>query len=330
MNRAGEKIDWEGLRRIRKHFLAAEGPAGNYWSSLRLLESYDRTFAERIGWKWEAVFHELKLRGWQPRPGPVTDWGCGTAMAARKFLEYAGTDGVAFLVLWDQVENAIKYGTRRVNRFFPQVTVRPARQAPFKNPGILLISHVLNELSEKQLEELVQLVAKAEAVIWVEPGTFEASRALISIREKLRPHLQVIAPCTHQEVCGLTAKGKEPHWCHHFTQPPARVHQDPHWSRFVSELNIDLGTLPYSFLAMDKQASPPLDKGVRVIGHPRQYKGHCRLLCCREQGVSECSLSAKPDKQLFKDVKKEKVFPLFQMEVENERITWIQPVDESR
>jgi hypothetical protein len=46
--------------------------------------------------------------------------------------------------------------------------------------------------------------------------------------------------------------------------------------------------------------------------------------------VSECSLSARPDKQLFKDVKKERVFPLFQMEVENERITWIQPVDESR
>ena len=66
-------------------------------------------------------------------------------------------------------------------------------------------------------------------MIWVESGTFEASRALISIREKLQSHLQVIAPCTHQGTCGLTAKGKEPHWCHHFTPPPVRVHQDPPW-----------------------------------------------------------------------------------------------------
>ncbi|MFT7514875.1 MAG: hypothetical protein ACI9QL_004100 [Candidatus Omnitrophota bacterium] len=326
MNQAGDKIDWDGLRRIREQFLDAKGPEGAYWSSLRLMESYDRTFAERIGWKWDAVFQELKLRGWKPRPGPVTDWGCGTGMAARKFLEHAGTDGVDTLVLWDRVENAAKYATRRVSRFFPGVKTRIARQAPRKEPGVLLISHVLNELDDEQLDELIQLASKAESVIWVEPGTFDASRKLIDIRETLREHLQLVAPCTHQAACGMLAKGNEPHWCHHFTQPPSRIHQDPHWSRFVSEMNIDLGTLPYSFLAFDKVGLPPLENGVRVIGHPRQYKGHCRLLSCRASGVGELSLSATPDKQIFKEVKKERLFPLFQIEAEKERITKITPV----
>src|ERR1041384_3502994 len=58
-----EQIDWSALERLRNAFL--EGSAGkqDYWRSASDLASYDETFAQRIGWKWDYVLNELTRRG---------------------------------------------------------------------------------------------------------------------------------------------------------------------------------------------------------------------------------------------------------------------------
>ena len=77
------QIDWNALQRLRRTFLEAPLAATDYWQSESDLASYDATFAQRIGWKWDYVLLELQRRGWSPPEGGLLDWGCGSGIASR-------------------------------------------------------------------------------------------------------------------------------------------------------------------------------------------------------------------------------------------------------
>src|SRR5258708_2923216 len=98
-----ESLDWEILDRLRDNFLSGTAAAGGpYWHTLTDLECYDFTYGERIGWKWDAVLHELKLRHWAPPPGAtVLDWGCGSGIAGPRGVEFLGAANGARLLVHD-------------------------------------------------------------------------------------------------------------------------------------------------------------------------------------------------------------------------------------
>jgi hypothetical protein len=50
-----ETLNWATLDRLRETFLRQGSNAGDYWQSAADLANYDFTFAQRIGWKWDAV-----------------------------------------------------------------------------------------------------------------------------------------------------------------------------------------------------------------------------------------------------------------------------------
>ena len=87
-----KQVNWATLERLRGNFLSEEPSShGDYWKTNEDLESYDLTFACRIGWKWDAVLTESHERGWTPPPDAVLlDWGCGTGIAARRMLSSFG------------------------------------------------------------------------------------------------------------------------------------------------------------------------------------------------------------------------------------------------
>src|SRR5438105_9572871 len=105
-----ESLDWEILDRLRETFLSGDKTPGPYWHTITDLECYDFTYGARIGWKWDAVLHELQLRGWTPagwsaltparsdrtdvspiHPLPtILDWGCGSGIAGRRVVEFFG------------------------------------------------------------------------------------------------------------------------------------------------------------------------------------------------------------------------------------------------
>ena len=97
MNR--DAIDWNALERLRKAFLGGTAGAIDYWQSENDLASYDATFAQRIGWKWDYVLHELTRRGWSPARGELLDWGCGSGIASRAFLDHFGPNSISKLQL---------------------------------------------------------------------------------------------------------------------------------------------------------------------------------------------------------------------------------------
>jgi hypothetical protein len=317
-------IDWQTLERLRTAFLAGTAGGTDYWQSESDLASYDVTFAQRIGWKWDYVLAELTRRGWTPPGGELLDWGCGSGIAGRAFLDHFGANTASALRLWDRSPLAMCFAAARARQKYPGLEIR---QGLAEQPATLLISHVLTELAPEQVQALADFAAQATAVIWVEPGTYEASLTLIAVRERLRGKLNVVAPCTHQARCGILAPENERHWCHHFAAPPSGVFQDGNWARFAKMLGIDLRDLPLSFLVLDSRPTPALPAGAaRVIGHPRIYKPHALLLGCDETGVRERRLTKRAFPAEYKRLKKGEGDPLQVWQCDGDEVAACRPL----
>jgi len=319
-----ESLDWDVLDRLRATFLSDARTEGPYWHTLTDLECYDLTYAERIGWKWDAVLDELRLRSWSPPTGAtVLDWGCGSGVAGRRVVRFLGV-GAARLVVHDHSALAMDYAEHRARKAFPALTVERASYRFLQEGAIdvLIVSHVLNELDEAGRAELAGLVARAQVVLWVEPGTHEVSRALAGWRERLRGEgWPVVAPCTHAAACGLFAPENERHWCHFFASPPPEIFANSEWVRFGQRAGIDLRSLPYSFLVLDRRASAPPTGVSRILGEPRVYKGYAKIFNCDATGVAELTLQQRVDKALFKSLKRPDGPLLYRWTREGEKIS---------
>ena len=179
-------LDWAALDRLREKFLHGGAAAGPYWESESYLAAYDATYGERIGWKWDHVLRELQLHGWRPSAREIVDWGCGSGIAARRVIRWLGAATVDSLTVWDHSPLACDFAAQRAEAEFPGLRVSQATSsflAANEPIGLLVVSHVLNELSPEARTALEQLVARAQAVLWVEPGTHAVSRQLGAIRE---------------------------------------------------------------------------------------------------------------------------------------------------
>lgn len=302
MSTLWQSPDWDALERLRAAFLQRTAGAADYWLHRRDLDSYDQTFAQRIGWKWDWLLAELDRRQWQPPAGPVLDWGCGSGIAGRAFLDHYGAETHQPLWLHDRSLLAMEYATERARAKYPGLTVAAA--PPEARPAVLLISHVLSELSPPAFTALLEVIRRAAAVLWVESGDYETSRALIAARELLRAEFHVIAPCTHAQRCGLLEPENAPHWCHHFALPPPEIFADGDWVRFGRLAGVDLRSLPLSCLALDRRPAPPLPEGsFRLIGRPRVFKPNTLLLGCDAAGVREASLPRREHPELWRRLK---------------------------
>jgi len=291
----------ECLRGLRQEFLErARGGAerGDYWESDDELRLYDETFGARIGWKWDAVLDELVARGRLASGKVVLDWGCGTAVATRRFL--ARATGVERVHLVDHSPRARRVARALLAAEHPALALVDG--LPPEPPDVLLVSHVLDELDAPEREALCALAARAGATLWVEPGSRACSRALGEVRARLLDTLDVLAPCTHQAACGALAPGNDP-WCHLFARAPQAVYTEGRWAEFGRELGLDLRSLPYSFLALARRGRFTLDgPRARQLGRPRLERGRAFLEVCDAQGLRPLDLLQRHDKALFKEL----------------------------
>jgi SAM-dependent methyltransferase len=286
------------LRLLRGIFVSFEVRAGGaepYWDSAEELALYDETFAQRIAWKWDAVLEELRRRGRLPAARTVLDWGCGTGIAARRFV--AARSGVERVFLVDHSDVALEFAGERLRAEHAGLEVHAG--LPPEPVDVLLVSHVLDELDEAQLEPLLELAGRSAAVLWVEPGSQSTSRRLGELRARLLGCHDVLAPCTHQAACGALAR--EDAWCHLFARPPQAVYTEGKWSELGRELGIDLRALPYSFLALARRGTFALDgPSARMLARPRLTRGRAEFELCDASGVRRVDFLQRTDKQLFK------------------------------
>jgi len=314
------KPELKALTRLRAGFLNGSNAGGGYWRDETDLELYDKTFGERIGWKWDAVFGELETVGWQPQSTQVLDWGCGSGIAGRRALSQ--WPQLTSLSVHDVSGPALAFATRKARERYPTHSVdQHYANTPLKPGTLLLVSHVINELSENSISRLASLVEQATEVIWVEAGSHADSRSLIQMRERLRGKFRIILPCPHQSACGLLAAKNEQHWCHHFARIPSHAFQDGLWAQFSRELGIDLGTLPYSFLVLSKAGLAVQNpEDARIVGRPREEKGRMKVLTCQETGVTDITLQKRDDPQLYKALHKDRIASRYRWRIEDGKI----------
>lgn len=303
------ELDWPALDRLRDGFLHGGAAHGPYWQSESALASYDLTYGERIGWKWDHVLAELKLRGWSPPARTIFDWGCGSGIAGRRVISAFGADRFDELLVWDHETLACDFALAATTRQFPALRALQATPGFLQSSepiGLLVISHVLNELSPETLATLRALLARAQAVIWVEPGTHAVSRTLGTIRDAARATFTLIAPCTHAEACPAFAPDRARDWCHQFAAPPPEIFGNPDWVKFGQRAGIDLRSLPYSFLVLDRAAPAPEPGWSHILGRPEHFKPYARLLNCDATGLADLTLPKRADPALFKELDRTK------------------------
>jgi ribosomal protein RSM22 (predicted rRNA methylase) len=243
-------------------------------------------------------------------------------VAAREVLGHYVNAGLTQVALVDRSHRALKFAAETVRREFPAVSVETRMP---ESIGLLLVSHVLPELDEAGLADLLKAVQQAQAVIFVEPGTKEVSRRLIDLREKLNGPFKPVAPCLHASKCGLLTPENERHWCHFFVPPPNMVFTDSDWVHFGRIMGIDLRSLPLSYLVMDRREPPPVAAGtVRVLGRPRLYKGHMLLQGCDAGGVEEKRLMKRTNPAFFRAVQKHRVSTVQRWETDGTDITRVE------
>lgn len=319
-----EQLDWSALDRLRAGFLSGSAADGPYWQSASDLAAYDLTYAERIGWKWDALLRELTLRNWKPPAGTVLiDWGCGSGIAGRRVLAAFDPAHFTSLQVWDHSDHARTFAATRARETFPDLPVTslssdPGSQLSALNSGLsgytLVLSHVFNELSADQRTALLALVSGAQAVLWIEPGTHADSRALASVRDQLLsgPH-RIVAPCTHRETCPLFLAANERDWCHFFAPPPPGIQNDSNWVRWSHRAGLDLRSQAYSCLVLELSTlnPQPSTQHARVLGRPEIFKPYARFLACDAAGLHTLQLSKRTAPALVKRLDKNPPVPLY-------------------
>jgi len=328
-------LDWPALDRLRAAFLGDSSErAIPYWENHDTLAAYDATYAERIGWKWDALLRELVTRSWTPPAGTVlVDWGCGSGVAGRRVLAAFGAAHFSGLHLHDHAPEAVAFASTRARETYPAL---PLLDSPgFRlsaAPFTLVVSHVLNELPPEARATLLDLAARAAAVLWVEPGTHVDSRALATVRDEFRTTHRLVAPCTHCEACPLFAEANARDWCHFFAAPPPGVQNDASWVRFAHRAGIDLRSQAYSCLVLDRATTPtlpPVPEGTqaaRVLGRPEVFKPYARLLACAADGLHFLELSKRTDPALVKRLAKDPPLPLYALVRDGAKLTRLTPL----
>ncbi len=294
-----DNLSWKRIQKLRQSYLNARAFLPDYWEDDELLLAYDETLAERIRWKLRAVIAVLPTPQ-SELPTTLIDWGCGTGGASREMLA-CFPDHFKKIILLDRSPRAVAFASRKIKEVYPQLTVE-GKMPLGPEPHLLLISHVLSELPDEEVKKLRSLVAKAPYLLWVESGRPQESRKLSLLREDLRRSHQVLAPCPHQQRCGMLHDGQEENWCHFKAPVPSEAHLSAFWRECSQQLGFDLRSLPvaYLFARLGKDLAPIDEDRLRILAGSRQFKGYTRFHACHVTGVIQADYRKRASKNIYK------------------------------
>jgi hypothetical protein len=106
---------------------------------------------------------------------------------------------------------------------------------------------------------------------------------------------------------------------------------DSDWVRFAQRAGLDLRSLPYSFLVLERTGPRAPVPGFipegwsRVLGEPRIYKGFARVLSCQADGVRELELQKRVAPEAHRAFKDGRAPSLWRWKEEGRRIVGLEP-----
>lgn len=301
-----ENVNWQRLHELRQIFIGETHSEGDYWLEPNTLESYDATFAQRIGWKWDYVMGEVLRSGWVPDWSiPVCDWACGTGIAIRAYLEFTrpAVNQLAQVSVYDRSPAAMRFAASHPGMKDFQVSLSTGEPG---GKAFYLISHVLTEMTGDQLVALKsQLLERADGFIWVEPGAYGPSRLLGQMRDQMLSEFFPWSPCPDSCACPAMAPDRWDDWCHFFAPTPSPVFHDSFWAQFATNMEIDLRSLPVSFLCMDRRRPNDLHPNrCRFLGRAHMLKYQAGIDACFQGQYRKLTASKRQSPHLYKRLKK--------------------------
>jgi SAM-dependent methyltransferase len=327
------------LTNLRDAFLEGSAGRADYWTTPNAIALYERFLGERIGWKWDAFLSELVLRKIRPKSAHAVDFGCGPGVASLRVLA-AWPSQFTHLTLVDRSHAALEFARHRVRERFPQVQVETTTALPDLANKAFLSSHVFSELPPASHPDLVRALQRADDILWVESATHHNARAFHStIREALRDTLAPVAPCPHACACPLAEPYRAADWCHFFAPVPTEVHTDPAWRDFSRALHVDLRSIPFTAIAMQRmprhsESTLPSSENVlaRRLAHPTEHKGYSKAQFCTPTGLLDLEAWKRDVPNLLKTWKRDLQLPLYHLKTDGRRILEFNPAcaDETR
>jgi hypothetical protein len=121
--------------------------------------------------------------------------------------------------------------------------------------------------------------------------------------------------------CPLLDPENARHWCHRFAEAPPQVSRDARWDEWSRELGIDRRSLPYSHLVLSVHEVPQLAGFSRIIGVPREGKGHSKVLSCDASGLRELILQKRDAPGLYRALGKTSEYPPYRWHIAAGKIT---------
>jgi hypothetical protein len=83
------------------------------------------------------------------------------------------------------------------------------------------------------------------------------------------------------------------------------VHADRNWVRFAQRAGVDLRSLPYACLVLDRSPrSPDVPGQARIIGRPEVFKPYARVLSCEASGATTLTLPRRSLAPLVKQLER--------------------------
>jgi len=131
----------------------------------------------------------------------------------------------------------------------------------------------------------VELLRPGGWLVVIEPATRVCAVRIERLRNALasRGDLRILAPCPHHRPCPILAMGRSNVWCHE-----VRRWNVPPSLRWINRrLHRDVGTLSFSFLAIERSPAPAYSSDPtagRLVGPVRHTGGRIQSWLCASDG----------------------------------------------
>lgn len=185
--------------------------------------------------------------------------------------------------------------SRKLLSHFPLKEI--ASQMPsHAKANLVTAAYSLSELPHVDLDHMVDRLwdAADKYLVVIEPGTPYGFQIVHQVRERLiRKGGIIVAPCTHENLCPLYAKGDFCHFAVRFNRT--------FWQKRVKGGELGYEDEKFSYLIMTKD---PVERAYsRVVRAPMHRSGHTLLTLCSPKGLEETTISRK-EGDLYQKAKK--------------------------
>jgi ribosomal protein RSM22 (predicted rRNA methylase) len=172
-----------------------------------------------------------------------------------------------------------------------------AALAETTNADVVMASYVLTELTDATLSGTLERLWNVtdRLLVIVEPGTPDGFRRILACRDLLLTRgARIIAPCSHEGRCPLTAAER---WCHFSARlPRSRAHLA------TKDVSLPYEDEKFAYLVAGKGFGDPA-RGHRVLATPKVDKSGLTLMLCAPDVVDRRRF-ARGDKNAYRQARR--------------------------